>query len=185
MEFMRPDGCDVSSNDSDIMENNHKWVQMHKGVVMTCLNEIRSYVVSRMREVCYEHLDDPKIDALPTLDEITSIVHRLEESNVDTFCWWWDKFLPAATGNSVHWGPNIRHYEIISSALIDEKPGCLHMPVSTEAFAYLTFKHCWPFPGKKLKILPKKPPNHKEAKDTLYLFTDEDTGLDVKITQVR
>ena len=120
------------------------WIERHTEVVSKALNDVRSYVQTRMRDVAKLYMDanGGKLPKKSIIEKFT----RERECNMDdhdeakVILWWVDKMLPKATANTHHFGPNKRFYAPISRVKTEEK---LDLPPGTEAFAFLMYENCW------------------------------------------
>ena len=133
-------GYDITSKEPEEVAKVDEWCDENSQIVSSQLNDHRSYVVSRIKDVCFEYLDEHVGKELPSIQQILYILDRDTRSQEAVFIWWWDKVLEKATGNTIHWNQDIRYYETISASLVGNTPKVLNMTSSTEAFAAVCYE---------------------------------------------
>ena len=187
-------GYDIDSKDPEEVAKVDEWCEEHSQIVSSQLNDHRSYVVSRIKDVCFEYLDKHPGEELPPTAEIEHIVARHTQSQEAIFVWWWDEVLEKATGNTIHWNEKLRYYETISASLVGNTPKMLNMTSSTEAFALICYegnRTKWQKMHELKKENPKKKnirifKNEAEVKNPIpanhYAYTDEYPQLESKYT---
>ena len=198
LRFMGLKGLNPDSKKPEELANCEEWCEEHGAVVSSCLNQHRSYVVSQIKTACMQYLE--KFDELPSLNDIGYCVCRKSRAKDDVFLWWWDKVLPMAAGNLVHWNEQQRYYEPISGSFVpDTEQKVLNMSASTEAFAQLVYESNrikWQKfkalkkanPGKNLKIVKNKDkvkPASGKNPNSFVAYSDQDAGLDPLYTDSR
>jgi len=114
------------------------WYAEH---VVSAFTQVRSYQMAQMEKAYQRFRDDPK----PTLKEMERCLKReinLEDARQQlVFIWYWDNYLPKATGSSKLFSPNHRRYATISEAVTAQDKDLQVMTPEHEAFAVLTFEN--------------------------------------------
>ena len=165
---------ELDKDNPDHADARKLWIDRHTEVVCKALNDVRSYVQTRMRDVANEYMagHGGKLPKKSILEKFTR--HREanveDEDEMEVLVWWVDKMLPRATANTYHFGPNKRYYQCLARVVTD---GQLDMPAGTEAFAFLMHENCylrWQYmyqlkqkcPGKRIVVCK----NRDSAKTT-------------------
>ena len=179
---------DVRSEDPEEVTKCDEWAATYGKNVSQTLNEIRQDVVGRIRNECYSYLDVHDGEDLPTFDVMRSCLARVSTCSRDAFCWYWDKLLPATTGNAVHWTPEIRHCTTISKGQVGDNPKAKLIPDTTEAFCLLVYESnrdkwqkVWQVqqtvPGKQVKIRKNEAAIKKKCDKFHCMCWEEDATL--------
>ena len=182
------EGYDVTSKDPRVKAQVDAWVMENRNACSSALNGFRSTVVSSMKTAATNYMINNKVDVLPETDKIGAIITRAKKVDLKLFAWWWEKFLPAATGNTTHWDNKIHLYNTISESRIPNSGNRLSVPSSTEGFAYVVHhsnRSRWmelhaiqkTIGGKKIVPLNKKKEGFVEQPGHHYCYVSENPKL--------
>ena len=201
LEIMGITGYKFKSKEPQDIAQIEQWVEENSKVVAIQMNEQRCYAVSQMKKASLRYLAANKATSLPSLGAIELIVTRSDAADPDIFQWWWDEVLPMAAANSVHWTPEQRHYETISTSQAGNSAKCLNIPPSTEAFAAVCYecnRKKWmqmaaisaAHPGQKILYAQNEAQVKRKNPNAYYAYTDEYPNLqplytDAKVGQAK
>ena len=111
------------------------------------LNEHRSYCQNQMKTVAIKYLADKELEEMPSEAEFLKIINRDASVDLDLFAWWWDVYMPKATGNNKLWNDCTKYYGNISTHSPPGKPNQPYVTAATEAWGLLLIQNCrtrWP-----------------------------------------
>ena len=139
----------------ELAEAEEIWIATYKDDVRQALNKQRNYCQQELRSVMEQVFKDGKEAEYPNVGEMEALVLRdnlddkTEEADRKEFQLkfdnMWDVLIPKVAGHH-SWGPNKRHYGLLSFSAAggeegeEEKP---HVSPSDEAFLVTMWKNCY------------------------------------------
>lgn len=122
------------------------WAQIYTNYCVTALNKTRSYVVSQLKNVSKDWLNDPKAktEKLPTFENLLQCAIRdiddEDKKSMEFFMWYVDQVVPQATACAEVFGTSKRCFERVSECKLPGSATKLTIPASTEAFLVLVWE---------------------------------------------
>ena len=130
----------LDSQEPEEVTKVEQWIAEHSKTVSSELNGHRSYVVGRIKDACWAYMKQHGREELPTVDMIEDVLARNKDVDPGTMMWWWDKILPMAAGNKIHWSTKTKYFHTITGSFVGGNPDSgREIPCSTEAFAAIAF----------------------------------------------
>jgi hypothetical protein len=132
----------MQGDSADAKAYKDKWIVLYEKHIAKALNELRSYVQSRIKakvEAYWRKHDK----TMPPLARLLALIRRdfplpegqLSPEDYDLFNWWVTQILPLAAGNQSDWGPEHFLYMTVQEGHYPGNPRKLYITDSTEAIA--------------------------------------------------
>lgn len=179
---MFPENSTLSTSEQE------NWLATYQQNVNTAVNNRRSYVQGEMRVKAHKWMDEG--NELPTVKDMLMCATRDipdpgDDRMMNIFVFYWDVILPVVAGaGQKTWGPNKRHYELISDARAVDDPSKPLFGHSTEAFVVVQWENNYDrwlasYAYKKEHNVKKLPTRKGDLKDADFFdgkFTDQNGG---------
>jgi len=136
-----------------------RWLKLNEKLVARAINEQRSYVQSRLKNVIYAYWRKNNRQ-MPSMELLLALIKRdfqvagagtadaeLDPEDHEALVWWITSVLPIAAGNNSDWTPEHYHYMTVQQGHYPDKPRKLYVTDSTEAIALFIIENnyeCWP-----------------------------------------
>jgi len=172
------------------LERRYAWAAKNAELITGQLNQVRSYVGSRMKDVAQKYWIAHGKTLMSSADIIRCMRRQINLGNpadLALFAWYWDLYLVRAAGNTHDWDKDKRHHQIITKAAPAKRSKKLYMDPSTEAFAALAFENYrkrWIAQWKLGEIHPGKRMEMGKMENYVNKFKIEDGGYVIKGKQL-
>jgi hypothetical protein len=100
-----------------------------------------------MKDACIAWMKDNNKEKLPSNKEFMKIITRDPGVNKKLFAWWWETYMPKATGNQKIWNEKNKYFGKLSTHCPPGMPKDVFITPSTEAWGMLLIMNCrerWP-----------------------------------------
>ena len=134
-------------NDDYTKSAREHWIKVFAQLIKQVLNNHRNMVQTSVKNVCKTYIASNN-GKLPSNEDLLKCINRAfpirQDDGVDVFTneadqklfqWYWEKLLPAASGNPRDWGVHHSHYGCISSMTPINEPDSPFITPTTEAIA--------------------------------------------------
>jgi hypothetical protein len=141
----------LESLDFESMQGNvplqDRWLDAYEKAVARALNEIRSYIQSRLKEIVRAY--KAKHGIMPPKATLLALIRRdfrlipgengapasLSDDDFEQLSWWFTQVLPIAVGNTSDWPEQHHLYMTVQEGHYPENERMLYVTDSTEAMA--------------------------------------------------
>ena len=123
------------------IQNRDTFSNNHSNEIAKLLNQKRSNIISKLKDVVEEYWRSHKKKKMPSLDELLKIIRREEDVDEALFMWWWSRVLPNVVGNCSHWNEKIFYYTKICTHKDNDPKKTPFVTPALEAFAFIVIEN--------------------------------------------
>jgi hypothetical protein len=135
------------TTDGKLTPQGSEFVENYGWTVNKILNDHHSYCQNAMKDACIAWMKDNKKEKLPSNEEFMKILTRDPGVDKKLFAWWWETYMPKATGNQKIWNEKNKYFGNLSTHCPPGMPRDVFITPSTEAWGMLLIMNCrerWP-----------------------------------------